>query len=130
MLVYAANRRDDERARSHAVFLAYRDQIMELHRNGWPYADIWRAMRDDGIVGFSYSSFLRYARRLGEQPAPPSPPIAPRPAEPAKPDSGMQSLHSWPKAGNAGGKPITPGSTRVDMPVFGKNHKPRDPNSF
>ncbi len=54
MLVYAANRQQGNRARNHAVFLAYREQVIELHTNGWKYVDIWRAMREDGIIGFSY----------------------------------------------------------------------------
>ena len=129
MMEYAASRRDDERTRSLALFLAYRDDIRELHRNGWNYADIWRAMRGAGIIPFSYSSFRRYARKFcGMPPASlePQPPSSDAPAQSA----GTAVLPSWPKPGQSGGKPIAPGSTRVDMPVFGKNHKPRDPNSF
>lgn len=128
MLAYAASRRGDEKARSHALFLAYRDDIQELHKNDWNYADIWRAMREAGITPFSYSSFIRYARKFGEQ-TPPSPsPQALSQVTPTTPTGA--GLPSWPKPGQADGKSIAPGSTRVDMPVFGKNHKPRDPNSF
>lgn len=129
MLVYAGNRREDGRARNRVVFLGYRDQIVELHSNGWKYADIWRAMREDGIIGFSYSSFLRYVRSLGKPTALPLPQPASQPAVPAKPVD-APGLPSWPKPGQADVKPIAPGSTRVDMPVFGKNHTPRDPDSF
>ena len=136
MLAYANNRRDDERPRSLALFLTYRDDIQELYRSGWTYADIWRAMRDAGIIPFSYSSFIRYAHKFAGQsrPATPIPPPSPAPAPPAVPvqSAGDTGLPSWPKPNQnpAAIKPIAPGSTRVDMPVFGKNHKPRDPNSF
>lgn len=133
MQAYAANRRDDERTRSLALFLMYRDDIQELRRNGWNYADIWRAMRDAGIIAFSYASFTRYARKFERQArAAATQSVPPPPAAPVQPAS-EAGLPSWPKPHQptaTGIKPIAPGSTRVDMPVFGKNHKPRDPNSF
>ena len=123
---YAVARREDERTRSLALFLTYRDDIRELHNNGWNYADIWRAMHKEEIVPFSYSSFLRYARKYIDQvQTPPS-------AASKAPD--MPALPGWPKPNqnqNQGNiVPIAPGSTRVDIPVLGKNRKPRDPNSF
>ncbi|MDR1611288.1 MAG: TraK family protein [Planctomycetota bacterium] len=141
MLAYAANRRDDERPRSLALFLTYRDDIQELYQGGWTYADIWRAMRDAGIIPFSYASFIRYAHKFAGQshPSPsskpiPSPLTASAPITSAVPvqSASDAGLPSWPKPNQnpAAVKPIAPGSTRVDMPVFGKSHKPRDPNSF
>ena len=128
MHAYAAKRREDEHARSLALFLTYRDDIRELHKNGWTYADIWRAMYDEKIIPFSYASFTRFARRFRENTQPTSPPSAASNA----PD--MPALPGWPKPNqnqNQGNiVPIAPGSTRVDIPVLGKNRKPRDPNSF
>lgn len=110
-------------ARRQAVFLAYWDQIEAAYKNGWSYMDIWQALTREGIVDFGYSTFLHYKdkkkrrtleierqkARTGETKAEP----VGGPAEPTKaPPSRL------------------PGSTKVDLPVFGQSGVKRDDKRF
>ncbi len=111
-------------ARRQAVFLAYWDQIEAAYREGWSYMDIWRALNREGIIDFGYSTFLHYKdkkkRRIYEverekarMEAVISPPVG-GPVETTKPAP----------------QPRPPGSTKVEMPVFGQPGVKRDPKRF
>lgn len=130
---YAAAREPKECARNHAVFLVYRDAIMELCRVGWNLMDVWRAMHKKGLIKFSYSSFRRYARRFAKNDgeviaAPPvgqavsrmSPTVAPQPGRinPGQPGGVSQA------------RPTGPSIGRVEIPTLHSNRKPRDPNGI
>lgn len=120
---YAAKAETDVAARKQAAFLARWDEIEEYHRKGWSYINIWRALFEGGEFELSYASFNHYMRkkRLRERQAQTrernQTPV-PRPTAPKPPEQ-------------AGAKaPLTPGATRVDMPVFGQDVKPREPRKF
>ncbi|MCD8350662.1 MAG: TraK family protein [Planctomycetaceae bacterium] len=116
---YAAKAESDVAARKQAAFLARWDEIEEYHRKGWSYVNIWRALFEGGEFDLSYASFNHYMRkkRLRERQAQNRASVS----TPATPKPPVQS----------GAKPpLTPGATRVDMPVFGQDVKPREPRKF
>jgi hypothetical protein len=99
-----------------ATFLRYWPEIEAAYKKGWSWQQIYRALFKEGIVDFSYSTFLYYKDKRRR-----------RELEAAKHESGTS-------AGDAKGaseRPArTPGSTKVDLPVFGQGSAQREPRRF
>ncbi len=119
---YAVKAETDVAARKQAAFLARWDEIEEYHRKGWSYINIWRALFEGGEFDLSYASFNHYMRkrRLRERQA----------QNRARNQASISPTTPKPPAQPGAKPPLTPGATRVDMPVFGQDVKPREPRKF
>lgn len=126
MLIEHAARLDPgEAAKKFVVFLEHWKEVQTAYKSGWSYASIWRVLREEGVLDFSYSSFMHFVQKMRDRQRLAEggkvvPAKAAKKAEPSPPATG------W----GAPPAPIAPGSTRVDMPVFGKKDRPNDPNRF
>lgn len=100
-----------------ATFLAYWEEIEDAYKKGWSWLDIYNALFQEGVVDYSYSTFLHYKDRKYRRELEAGKHIARvRKVEDAKGASGDRP-------------PITPGSTKVELPVFGQGVK-REPKRF
>ncbi|MCD8141505.1 MAG: TraK family protein [Planctomycetaceae bacterium] len=119
---YAVKAETDVAARKQAAFLARWDEIEEYHRKGWSYINIWRALFEGGEFDLSYASFNHYMRkrRLRERQA----------QNRARNQASTSPATLNPPVQSVAKPPLTPGATRVDMPVFGQDVKPREPRKF
>jgi hypothetical protein len=56
-------------ARRLATFLAYWEEMEEAYRKGWSWLQIYTALHKEGIVDYSYQTFMHYKdkRRNREQ---------------------------------------------------------------
>jgi hypothetical protein len=79
---------------NRAVFLALRDEIQKAINDGWTVMVIWKTLRTEGKVDFSYQAFRTYVKSLttprppdsnpnpesvqGSVPPPPAPPLSRR----------------------------------------------------
>ncbi len=103
-----------------AVFLSYWDEIEDAYKKGWPWTSIHEALFQAGIIDYSYSTFLHYKdKRLRRELEAMRHEVRTRSADDAK-------GASVERAGNTG----VPGSTRVDLPVFGQGARQREPKRF
>ncbi len=103
-----------------ATFLAHWDEIEDAYKKGWPWTSIYEALFQAGIVDYSYSTFIHYKdRRLRRELESVRNEARTRNADDAKGASVER--------GNTTG---TPGSTRVDLPVFGQGARQREPKRF
>lgn len=102
-----------------ATFLKLWEEIEQAYWEGWSYKEIWRVLARDGQIDFSYSSFLGFTRKMKQR----------------------QLAHEHEKTRGTGrpapaiaagkrGQEVKPGATRVDLPLFGQDVKPRDPKRF
>jgi len=78
---------------NRAVFLALRDEIQKAINDGWTVKVIWKTLRTEGKVEFSYQAFLTYVKSLTTPRPPDSNPNpesihAPVQTPPAPPPSG------------------------------------------
>ncbi len=109
-------------ARRQAVFLAYWEQIEHAYAKGWSYMDIWQALNREGIFDFGYSTFMHYKekkkRRIREVEKEQN-----RKVVKVEPEGGQLDQPRQPT-------PRVPGSTKVDLPTFGKPGTPRDTKRF
>jgi hypothetical protein len=120
-------RRDgaDVASRRQAVFLSLWEEIRDAYNHGWSYRKIWRGLEREGIVDCGYSTFMHYVRKIRRR-------LAKAEMGSAAPAGGSKT------GGNreATAKPppsvpgVASGSTRVDIPSFGRNVPPRDPKKF
>jgi hypothetical protein len=91
-----------------ATFIGYWDEMESAYKKGWTWLHIHNALFQEGIIDYSYSTFLHYKDRTLR-----------RKLEAAKLNAGTRS------AGDAKGALIErpagkPGSTKVELPVFGE----------
>lgn len=56
--------RASKREQNRAVFLALRQEIHQAMEDGWPVATIWRTLKEEGKIAFSYQAFRLYVNRL------------------------------------------------------------------
>lgn len=93
-------------AKNYAAFLARWDEICAAYEKGWSYADIWKTLKAEGIFTFSYPAFTGYVRKIRRR---------------------RNEAEANRKEGRA---VMPPGSTRVDLPVFGSEVKSRPERRF
>lgn len=60
----------DQKAKNRAAFLAHRDEIRQALEDHWSVKIIWRTLRDEGKIAFSYQAFIGYVKRLITNPPP------------------------------------------------------------
>ena len=106
-------------AKRFAKFLLICEEVEKSFREGWSYKEIWRVLHRDGDIDYSYSSFLNYIRKVKRR----------------RHDCDKEKTPKTTGGGVAsapGGKPpmVRPGSTKVDLPQFGQEARPRDPKRF
>ena len=51
-------------AKNYKVFMEHWDEIQKEHDKGWSYLMIWKAMKAEGVLTFSYPSFTSYKRKV------------------------------------------------------------------
>ena len=115
-------------SRRQAVFLAYWEQIEAAYKEGWSYMDIWQALWREGIFDFGYSTFLHYKDKKKRRAFEVERDKARIEAARTEPAGGpVESPTPLPKPPQ---QPRVPGSTKVDLPVFGQPGVKRDPKRF
>lgn len=63
--------RISSRDQNRAVFLALRQEIAKAMQDGWSVMTIWRTLKDEGKITFSYQAFRLYVKKLVHPSAPP-----------------------------------------------------------
>lgn len=66
--------RISSRDQNRAVFLALRQEIAQAMQDGWSVMTIWRTLKDEGKITFSYQAFRLYVNKLVHPSAPPRSP--------------------------------------------------------
>lgn len=56
--------RASTRELNRAVFLALRHEIHQAMDDGWPVATIWRTLKEEKKITFSYQAFRGYVNKL------------------------------------------------------------------
>jgi hypothetical protein len=112
-----------EAAKRLALFHEYWAETEKAFRDGWSYKDVWRILKRDGDIDFSYSAFLNYVRKIKK-----------RSLEHEK-EKGRNSSGNAPDEALRGRQELRkrtpePGSTKVELPRFGKEAPPREPRRF
>jgi hypothetical protein len=51
-------------AQNFAAFLEHWDEIQNAYEKGWSYSDIWKTLREEGRIDFSYASFTSFTRKM------------------------------------------------------------------
>ena len=105
-------------AQNFAAFLEHWDEIRNAYEKGWSYSDIWKTLREEGRIDFSYASFTSFTRKMKKRRE-----KADAERQGAKPAVAVTRTRSEPVT-------RTPGSTKVDLPVFGENVKRRGEKYF
>lgn len=95
-----------------ATFLKYWDEIEAAHKKGWPWLQIYNALHQEGVIDYSYSTFLHYKDRKRR-----------KEFEAANGDRGTKG--ACPERQSR-----TPGSTKVDLPTYGESTRQRDGKRF
>jgi len=101
-----------------ATFLAYWPEIEASYKNGWSWLQIYKALFQEGVIDYTYSTFLYYKDKRRR-----------RELEAAKNDSKTRN------ADDAKGAPVdrtartTPGLTKGELPVYGEVTR-REPKRF
>lgn len=83
--------RASTRERNRAVFLALRAEIQQALADGWPVATIWRTLKEEQKVEFSYQAFRLYVKKLvgSSARASTTPPPLPQKSVPPKGTTGF-----------------------------------------
>lgn len=112
-----------ESAKRLAMFHRHWEEISEAYREGWSYKEIWRVMYRDGLIDFSYSSFLNFAQKLRRRQVE---------FENERNRKTGNAAAVAAMMGSKAGKPASAkvGATKVEMPRFGQETTPRDPKRF
>ena len=105
-------------AKRQAVFLTYWDEIESAYKKGWSWLDIYNALFQEGIVDYSYSTFLHYKDRKYR-----------RELEAGRHEARTRKIEDA-KGASTDRPAITPGSTKVDMPVFGEKMRQKETKRF
>lgn len=101
-----------------ATFLSYWPEIEAAYKNGWSWLQIYKALHQEGVVDYTYSTFLYYKDKRRR-----------RELEAAK-DSKTRN------ADDAKGAPVErpartiPGSTKVELPAYGEVTRQREIKRF
>jgi hypothetical protein len=101
-----------------ATFLKYWDEIEDAYKKGWPWLQIYNALHQEGIVDYSYSTFLHYKDKKRR-----------RELEAVKHEVGTRDVDGV-KGASIEHQPKAPGSTKVDTSLFGQGTVRRDPKRF
>lgn len=56
--------RISSRDQNRAVFLALRQEIAQAMQDGWSVMTIWRTLKHEGTITFSYQAFRLYVNKL------------------------------------------------------------------
>ena len=111
-----------ERAKSTgrwAAFLKVWDEVDDAYSKGWKYKDIWKVLNKAKMYEYGYTTFMYCIQRMKRRQAETGGREVVKAAPPTKT---RQTAKSPPAA--------TPGSNRVELPVFGEGVKERDPKRF
>jgi hypothetical protein len=114
----------DTASRRQAVILSRWEEILDAFNHGWSYREIWKGLQREGVVDCGYSTFMHYVRKIRYRLIEAEKGIIP-PATRGKPGANQSAA-----AKPAAPPPAAPGSTRVDIPQFGRDVPPRDPKKF
>ncbi len=60
----STKRTQGSRARDLVAFLALHNEVKEAIEDGWSLVAIWEHLREEKKISHSYTSFLRYVKRL------------------------------------------------------------------
>ena len=101
-----------------ATFLSYWEEIEDAYKKGWSWLDIYNALFQEGIVDYSYSTFLHYKDRKYR-----------RELEAGRHEARTRKIEDA-KGASTDRPAITPGSTKIDMPVFGEKMRQRATKRF
>lgn len=110
-----------ESTRKFAMFLNCWNEVEKAFREGWSYRELWQILSRDGDIDFSYSSFVHYIRKVKRRQLDHEMERTRR----ANNNEASPAVKSTAKAHT-----IKPGSTKVDLPLFGQEGKARDPKRF
>ena len=111
-----------ESAKRLAKFLEHWEEVEKAFREGWPYKEIWRVLVRDGDIDFSYSSFLNFTRKVKRRQLDYEKERTRRTKHAAAATAAVKAAGQAPA--------IKPGSTKIDLPLFGQETRPRDPKRF
>ncbi len=108
-------------AKRLAMFLKHWEEVSEAYMEGWSYKEIWRVLHRDGLIDFSYSSFLNFARKLKR-----------RQLEFENEKRRKESNAATAAATSKAGMPVAAktGVARDELPRFGQETAPRAPRRF
>lgn len=101
-----------------AVFLSYWDEIENAYKKGWSWLDIYNALYQEGIIDYSYSTFLHHKDRKYR-----------RELEGVRHEVRTRKVEDA-KGASSDRPAITPGSTKVDLPTYGQGTRQREPKRF
>lgn len=101
-----------------ATFLSYWPEIETAYKNGWSWLQIYKALFQAGVVDYTYSTFLYYKDKRHR-----------RELEAAKHDSKTRNVDDAKGAHVDRPAKAVPGSTKVELPVFGEVTR-REPKRF
>ena len=101
-----------------ATFLSYWPEIEASYKNGWSWLQIYKALFREGIVDYTYSTFLYYKDKRYR-----------RELEAARRDSGTRNADDAKGASVERPARTTPGVAKVELPVYGEVNR-REPKRF
>jgi len=101
-----------------ATFLSYWDEIESAYKKGWSWVQIYNALHQEGVVDYSYSTFLHYKDKKRR-----------RELEAVKYEA-VKQLAGDAKGALADRAAKTPGSAKTEPPLFAQGVKPREPRRF
>lgn len=107
----AKKQRASKREQNRAVFLALRQEIHQAMDDGWPVATIWRTLREEKKIEFSYQAFRLYVNKLVRKQAGES--ILPSPVQQAPVSSKKKPTPS--RTGTGGGFVFDPTPKKEDL---------------
>jgi hypothetical protein len=115
----------DTASRRQAVILSRWEEIRDAYNHGWSYREIWKGLEREGVVDCGYSTFMHYIRKIRHRLIEAEKGIIP-PAVRGKTGANRNAtIKPAPPP-----PPVSPGSTRVDIPQFGRDIPPRDSKKF
>ncbi len=103
---YTASSETDEAAKRLAIFLAYWDEIEDAYKNGWSWLQIHDALFQEGVIDYSYTTFLYYKNKKWR-----------REMETAKRNAAMRNANGV-KSAPVGRPPGASAPTKDGLPTF------------
>ncbi len=107
---YTARPEADGSAKRLATFLAYWDEIEDAYKKGWSWLQIHSALLQEGVIDYSYTTFLYYKDKKQR-----------REMEAAKREAVIRNA----EIAKTGAKPTqparpspTPGASKGELPTF------------
>jgi len=101
-----------------ATFLSWWDEIESAYKKGWSWSEIYKALHQEGVVDYSYSTFLHYKDKKRR-----------RELEAVKCEAVKRGVEDV-KGTSDDRAARTTVSAKGELPLFGQGVKPREPKRF